>query len=115
MNTTDTTLIQLMNDGFNSIRNDVNAEIKSIKSDVNNELKPIKDDVSAINKELTEIKVKMSSVNKQIYGNGKKGLVDRVNDIENTVSSGGLIWRSVISFIAWIVATGIAIFAALNK
>ena len=115
MNTSDTTIIQLMNDGFNSIRSDVNAEIKSIKNDVNNELKPIKDDVSSINKELAEIKVKMSSVNKQIYGNGKKGLVDRVNEIENTVSSGGLIWRSVISFIAWIVATGIAIFAALNK
>ena len=115
MNASDTTIIQLMNDGFNSIRSDVNAEIKSIKNDVNNELKSIKNDVSSINKELVEIKVKMSSVNKQIYGNGKKGLVDRVNEIENTVSSGGLIWRSVISFIAWICATGIAVYAAVNK
>ena len=34
MNATDTTLIQLMNDGFSSIRSDMNAELNSIKKDI---------------------------------------------------------------------------------
>ena len=114
MNTTDTTLIQLMNDGFNSLRSDMNAELKSIKSDVNTEVKSIKDDVASINKELAEIKVKLNADYREIHGNGKKGLLDRVNAIENTVSSGGLIWRTVVNFVAWIIATGIAIFAAIR-
>ena len=103
MNTTDTTLIQLMNDGFSSIRSDMNSELKTIKNDI-----------SSINTELAEIKVKMSSVNKQIYGNGKKGLADRVTDIENALSSGGLVWKAIVGFIAWVIATGIAVYAAIK-
>ena len=114
MNETDKTLIQLMNAGFSSIRSDVNAEIKSIKDDVNSDLKAIQADVASINKDLAEIKVKLNADYKELHGNGKKGLVERVNSIENTVSSGGLIWRSVISFIAWIIATVIAVYAAIR-
>lgn len=108
MNTTDTTLIQLME----SVRSDVNNEVKSI----NNDVKSIKNDVSSINAELAEIKVKMSVANKQIFGCEKeKGLVTRVSDIETAISSGGLIWKAVVGFIAWAVSIGIAVYAAISK
>ena len=103
MNATDTTLIQLMNDGFSSIRSDMNAELNSIKKDI-----------SAINVDLTKIKTTLDEDHNKLCGNGKKGLVDRVNNIETAISSGGLIWKAVVGFIAWLVSIGIAVYAAIK-
>lgn len=103
MNTSDTTLIQLMNAGFDSLRKDMNSELNSIKNDI-----------SAINVDLAKIKTTLDEDHAKLCGNGKKGLIDRVNNIETAISSGGLIWKAVVGFIAWLVSMGIALYAAIK-
>jgi len=106
MNDVDKTLMALQKDvsnGFSSLRKDVTEELNNIKKDI-----------ASINTELAEIKVKVGADYKALHGNGNKGLLDRVAKIENLVSSGGLIYRLVVGVIAWIITTGVAVYAAIK-
>lgn len=102
-------------DAINTLRSDVKEDLKAIKNDMKSDVDSIKKDIASINTEIAKINVTMNDDHKKLVGNGKKGLLERVSNIENVVSSGGYIYRSIIAFIAWIVATGIAIYAAINK
>ena len=95
---------QSMSDGFTNLREDVTDELNSIKANI-----------SSINVDLAKIKSTLDDDHKKLCGNGKKGLIDRVENIETAISSGGLIWKAIVSFIAWVIATGIAIYAAVIK
>lgn len=64
---------------------------------------------------LTAIEVKLVQDYKALHGNGKKGLLDRVNDLENSMSAGGLLFRSIVSFVAWIITLVVAIYAAIKN
>lgn len=64
---------------------------------------------------LTAIEVKLNQDYKALHGNGKKGLLDRVNDLENSMSAGGLLFRSIVSFVAWIITLVVAIYAAIKN
>jgi len=64
---------------------------------------------------LTTIEVKLNQDYKALHGNGKKGLLDRVSDLENSMSAGGLLFRSIVSFVAWIITLVVAIYAAIKN
>ena len=98
-----------------SLRTGVKADVDSIRKEVKDDINSIKKDISSINTEIAKINVTLDEDHKKIVGNGKKGLVDRVTKLEDVLSSGGYIYRTIISFIAWIVATGLAIFAVIYK
>ena len=102
-------------DAINTLRSDVKEDLKAIKNDMKSDVDSIKKDIASINTEIAKINVTMNDDHKKLVGNGKKGLLERVSNIENVVSSGGYIYRTIISFIAWICATGIAIYAAIYK
>ena len=104
-----------VSEAINTLRTDVKDDLKAIKNDMKSDIDSIKKDIASINTEIAKINVTMDDDHKKLVGNGKKGLLERVSNIENVVSSGGYIYRTIISFIAWICATGIAIYAAINK
>ncbi len=64
---------------------------------------------------LTSIEVKLDADYRALHGNGKPGLLDRVNKLENSMYAGGMLYRAVVSVIAWIVTLAVAIYAALKN
>lgn len=64
---------------------------------------------------LTSIEVKMDADYRALHGNGKPGLLDRVNKLENSMYAGGFLYRTVVSFVAWFVALAVAIYAAVKN
>lgn len=64
---------------------------------------------------LTSIEVKLDADYRALHGNGKPGLLDRVNKLENSMYAGGFLYRTIVSFIAWFVALAVAIYAAVKK
>lgn len=64
---------------------------------------------------LTSIEVKLDADYRELHGNGKPGLLDRVNKIENSMYAGGFIYRKIVSFVAWFVALCVAIYAAVKN
>lgn len=64
---------------------------------------------------LTSIEVKLDADYRALHGNGKPGLLDRVNKLENSMYAGGMLYRAVVSVIAWIITLAVAIYAALKN
>ena len=64
---------------------------------------------------LTAIEVKLGQDYKALHGNGKEGLIDRVNRLENTMSAGGIMYRAIVGFIAWIITLAVAVYAAIKN
>ena len=64
---------------------------------------------------LTSIEVKLDADYRALHGNGKPGLLDRVNKLENSIYAGGMLYRVIVSFIAWLVALAVAIYAAVKN
>lgn len=64
---------------------------------------------------LTAIEVKLGQDYKTLHGNGKAGLIDRVSKLENAMSAGGIMYRAIVSFIAWIVTLAVAVYAAIKN
>lgn len=102
-------------EAINNLRTDVKDDFKEIKADMKSDVDSIKKDIASINTEIAKINLTLDDDHKKLVGNGKKGLLERVAKIENLVSSGGYIYRTIISFVAWVCATGIALYAAICK
>lgn len=64
---------------------------------------------------LTSIEVKLDADYRALHGNGKPGLLDRVNKLENSMYAGGIIYRAVVSFVAWLIAIAVALYAAIKN
>lgn len=64
---------------------------------------------------LSRIEVKVEADYRALYGNGKPGLLDRVNKLENSMYAGGIMYRAVVSFVAWIVTLAVAVYAAVKN
>lgn len=64
---------------------------------------------------LTAIEVKLDADYRALHGNGKKGILDRVADIENKIYSGGVLYRIIVGIIAWLTTTAIAIYGAIKN
>ena len=64
---------------------------------------------------LTSIEVKLDADYRALHGNGKPGLLDRVNKLENSLYAGGFLYRTIVSFIAWFAALAVAIYAAIKN
>ena len=64
---------------------------------------------------LTSIEVKLDADYRALHGNGKPGLLDRVNKLENSMYAGGFLYRTIVSFIAWFVALAVAVYAAVKN
>lgn len=64
---------------------------------------------------LTSIEVKLDADYRALHGNGKPGLIDRVNKLENSMYAGGFLYRTIVSFVAWFVALAVAIYAAVKN
>ncbi len=64
---------------------------------------------------LTSIEVKLDADYRALHGNGKPGLLDRVNKLENSMYAGGMLYRVIVSIAAWIITTAVAIYAALKN
>ena len=64
---------------------------------------------------LTSIEVKLDADYRALHGNGKPGLLDRVNKLENSMYAGGFLYRTIVSFVAWLVALAVAIYAAVKN
>ena len=64
---------------------------------------------------LTSIEVKLDADYRALHGNGKPGLLDRVNKLENSMYAGGMLYRAVVSVIAWLITLGVAIYASLKN
>lgn len=64
---------------------------------------------------LTSIEVKLDADYRALHGNGKPGLLDRVNKLENSMYAGGMLYRVIVSIVAWITTTTVAIYAALKN
>ena len=64
---------------------------------------------------LTSIEVKLDADYRALHGNGKPGLLDRVNKLENSMYAGGFLYRTVVSFVAWLIAIAVAVYAALKN
>lgn len=64
---------------------------------------------------LTSIEVKLDADYRALHGNGKPGLLDRVNKLENSMYAGGFLYRTIVSFIAWLVALAVAVYAAVKN
>ena len=78
-------------------------------------------DISNINFErevierLTSIEVKLDADYRALHGNGKPGLLYRVNKLENSMYAGGMLYRAVVSVIAWVITLAVAVYAALKN
>lgn len=64
---------------------------------------------------LTSIEVKLDADYRALHGNGKPGLLDRVNKLENSIYAGGIMYRAVVSFVAWLIAIAVAVYAAVKN
>lgn len=64
---------------------------------------------------LTSIEVKLDADYRALHGNGKPGLLDRVNKLENSIYAGGIMYRAVVSFVAWLIAIAVALYAAIKN
>jgi len=64
---------------------------------------------------LTSIEVKLDADYRALHGNGKPGLLDRVNKLENSMYAGGFLYRTIVSFVAWFVALAVAFYAAVKN
>lgn len=64
---------------------------------------------------LTSIEVKLDADYRALHGNGKPGLLDRVNKLENSMYAGGIMYRAVVSFVAWLIAIAVAVYAAVKN
>ena len=64
---------------------------------------------------LTSIEVKLDADYRALHGNGKPGLLDRVNKLENSMYAGGMLYRVIVSIAAWIITTVVAVYAAVKK
>ena len=64
---------------------------------------------------LTAIEVKLGQDYKALHGNGKAGLIDRVSKLENAMSAGGIMYRAIVGFIAWIITLAVAVYAAIKN
>lgn len=64
---------------------------------------------------LTSIEVKLDADYRALHGNGKPGLLDRVNKLENSMYAGGFLYRTVVSFVAWLIAVAVAVYAAVKN
>ena len=64
---------------------------------------------------LTSIEVKLDADYRALHGNGKPGLLDRVNKLENSMYAGGILYRAIVSFVAWLVTLSVALYAALKN
>jgi len=64
---------------------------------------------------LTSIEVKLDADYRALHGNGKPGLLDRVNKLENSMYAGGMLYRAIVSFVAWLVTLAVAIYAAFKN
>lgn len=64
---------------------------------------------------LSRIEVKVEADYRALYGNGKPGLLDRVNKLENSMYAGGIMYRAIVSFVAWIVTLAVAVYAAVKN
>ena len=64
---------------------------------------------------LTSIEVKLDADYRALHGNGKPGLLDRVNKLENSMYAGGIMYRAVVSFVAWLIAIAVAVYAAIKN
>jgi hypothetical protein len=64
---------------------------------------------------LTSIEVKLDADYRALHGNGKPGLLDRVNKLENSMYAGGMLYRAVVSVVAWIITLAVALYAALKN
>ena len=64
---------------------------------------------------LTSIEVKLDADYRALHGNGKPGLLDRVNKLENSMYAGGMLYRAVVSVVAWIITLAVAVYAALKN
>lgn len=64
---------------------------------------------------LTSIEVKLDADYRALHGNGKPGLLDRVSKLENSMYAGGMLYRAVVSFVAWIITLAVALYAALKN
>lgn len=64
---------------------------------------------------LASIEVKLDADYRALHGNGKPGLLDRVNKLENSMYAGGMVYRVIVSIAAWIITTAVAIYAALKN
>lgn len=64
---------------------------------------------------LTSIEVKLDADYRALHGNGKPGLLDRVNKLENSMYAGGFLYRTIVSFVAWFVALAVAVYAAVKN
>ena len=64
---------------------------------------------------LTSIEVKLDADYRALHGNGKPGLLDRVNKLENSIYAGGIMYRAIVSFVAWLIAIAVAVYAAVKN
>lgn len=64
---------------------------------------------------LTSIEVKLDADYRALHGNGKPGLLDRVSKLENSMYAGGMLYRAVVSVVAWIITLAVALYAALKN
>ena len=64
---------------------------------------------------LTSIEVKLDADYRALHGNGKPGLLYRVNKLENSMYAGGMLYRAIVTAIAWIVTTAVAVYAAFKN
>ena len=64
---------------------------------------------------LARIETKLDADYTALHGNGKPGLLDRVSKLENSMYAGGFLYRTIVSFIAWLVALAVAVYAALKN
>jgi hypothetical protein len=64
---------------------------------------------------LTSIEVKLDADYRALHGNGKPGLLDRVSKLENSMYAGGMLYRAVVSVIAWLITLAVAIYAAVKN
>ena len=68
-----------------------------------------------IDEQVKEIKSKLDRDGKMIYGNGKPGLLSRVQSLEDFHRNENTFWKKTGGIIAWIITTIIALFAVWNK
>lgn len=64
---------------------------------------------------LTSIEVKLDADYRALHGNGKPGLLDRVNKLENSMYAGGMLYRVIVSIAAWLITTVVAVYAAIKN
>ena len=64
---------------------------------------------------LTSIEVKLDADYRALHGNGKPGLLDRVNKLENSMYAGGMLYRAIVSVVAWLITLAVAVYAAVKN